>query len=308
MPPHRFPCLLWLVLAILGLGCPQRDQEKHRPQEDPLAGLPPAEPGLELQAEDYAKARSTFRTKLLRKGPAPQRWQPLRLPPGVKEVEYRSGELRLKAWMSPPQQGKSPAVLYLHGGWAFDLDDWEQTKPFRDAGFVVMTPILRGENGLPGHFTMFYDEVDDVLAAAEHLAKLPSVDAKRLYVAGHSAGGTLVMLAAMASDKFKAAASLDGSPDRIEFVRGGWAKATPFDQDDIREFRLRSPVAYATSFRCPARLYVSREDEDYHVTTRRTAMLAKAKGLDVEMVVVPGDHMAMVLPALKDAIGFFRRK
>src|SRR5439155_25111145 len=155
---------------------PTRPQAKEEP--------PPATPGLELQAESYAKARSAFRTKLVRKGPAPQRWGKVRIPPGVQEVEYRSGELRLKAWLSPPPKtaGKLPAVLYLHGGWAFDEGDWEQTKPFRDAGFVVMTAILRGENGLPGFFSMFYDEIEDVLAAADYLAKVPSVDPKRLYV------------------------------------------------------------------------------------------------------------------------------
>ena len=65
------------------------------------------------------------------------------------------------------------------------------------AGFVVLIPMLRGENGLPGSYSMFYDEVDDVLAAAEVLALTPGVDANRLYVAGHSVGGTLTMLAAM---------------------------------------------------------------------------------------------------------------
>ncbi len=39
-----------------------------------------------------------------------------------------------------------------------------------------MIPILRGENGQPGSYTMFYDEVDDVLAASAALASLPYSD------------------------------------------------------------------------------------------------------------------------------------
>src|SRR5262249_31419372 len=155
-----------------------------------------------------------FRTKLLRKGPAPQRWQKVKPLPDVAEVEYRSGELRLKAWTNqPPREAgkKLPAGPYPHGGWAFGAGDWEQAQPVRGAGFIVLMPWLRGENGQPGAFTMFYDEVDDVLAAAEHLARLPYVDPARVYVAGHSAGGTLTMLAAMASKRFRAAASLSGS-------------------------------------------------------------------------------------------------
>ena len=277
----------------------------------PAQQLPPATTGLEPQEEDYAKARSQFQTTLVRKGPAPQRWKQVAVPPGVKQVEYTSGDLKLKAWTSRPvgnADGKIPAVLYLHGGWAFDLADWEQSQPFRDAGFAVMMPLLRGENGQPGAFTMFYDEINDVLAAANHMAGLAGVDPERIFVAGHSAGGTHAMLAVMASSRFRAAVSLSGSPDRVEFVQGGWEASVPFDKADIREFRLRSPVAYPGSFKCPTRLYVGSKETGYHASTRRTAMLAKARGLDVEAIILPGDHYSCVPEALRQAMAFFRGK
>lgn len=58
------------------------------------------------------------------------------------------------------------------------------SQPFRDAGFIVMMPVLRSENGQPGDYSMFYDEVDDVLAAADVLARQPDVDAQRIYSQG----------------------------------------------------------------------------------------------------------------------------
>ena len=69
-------------------------------------------------------------------------------PAGVTEITYSSGNLGLKAWVNQPEadNARRPAVLFLHGGFAFDLEDWEMAQPFRDAGFVVMTPMLRGEN------------------------------------------------------------------------------------------------------------------------------------------------------------------
>ena len=82
-----------------------------------------------------------------------------------------------------------------------------------------MIPTLRGENGLPGAYSMFYNEVD-VLAAAEALAKHPGVDGTRLYVSGHSVGGTLALLAAMSSKRFRAAASFSGSPDQVKWASG----------------------------------------------------------------------------------------
>jgi acetyl esterase/lipase len=294
-----FACVVACFSSLAGCGVQPKPGE-----------MPPATPGLELQEEDYATVRARFRTKLVRKGPAPQRWQPVRPPAGVLQLEFRSGDLKLKAWTHRPADAtkKHPAVLYLHGGWAFGEDDWDQAKPLRDAGFVVMVPILRGENGQPGDFSMFYDEVDDVLAAGGHLASLEWVDSERIYVAGHSAGGTLTMLAAMASGRFRAAASVSGPPDRVAFVRGGYEDAVPFDKADIREFQVRSPVAYATSFKCPVRLYYGSQEGFFDAETRRTALLAAGRDLDVVATVVPGDHMGCVPEALRQAALFFRSK
>src|SRR5262245_32772159 len=221
-------------------------------------------PEVEFQPEDYAQARSRFRTKLVRKGPSPQPAPPVKPPAGVSEVEYASGDLRLKAWVNraADEKRRRPAVLFLHGGFAFGMGDWEQTRPYRDAGFVVLTPMLRGENGLPGAFSYFYDEVDDVLAAAEHLSKQPYVDPKRLFVAGHSVGGTMTLLAALACKRFRAAASFDGAPYWGPFTE---ANDLPFDKRDPREIQLRSPIAYAGSFKCPVRIYHQARDQSHLV-------------------------------------------
>ena len=109
---------------------------------------------------------------------------------------------------------------------------------------MAMTPMLRGENGMPGSYSMFYNEVEDVLAAAEFLAGLPYVDGTHLYVAGHSVGGTLAMLAALTSNRFRAAASFSGSPDQVSWSRLQ-PELIPFDPADKREFQMRSPLAFA---------------------------------------------------------------
>jgi dienelactone hydrolase len=262
------------------------------------------------QTEDYAEARAKFQTKLIRQGPAPQRQPRERPPPGVREIEYQSGGLRLKAWVDdapPPGGARKPAVLFLHGGFAFGADDWDQARPFRDAGFVTMTPMLRGENGLPGAYSMFYSEVDDVLAAADALAALTYVDPNRLYVSGHSAGGTLTLLAAMTSKRFRAAGSFSGSPDQVAFARGQ-AELVPFNPSDSREFQMRSPAAFPRSFKCPVRLYYGRQEFLFSSTSQRTAQLAKAAGLDVEAVSVPGDHFTSVDPAMRQCVAFFQQK
>lgn len=260
------------------------------------------------QTEDYAQARQHFQTKLVRQGPAPQTWRHEQPPPEAKEVPYGSGGLRLKAWVSgPPLDGRRrPAILFLHGGFAFGADDWEQTLPFRNAGFVAMTPMLRGENGLPGSYSMFYNEVEDVLAAAETLAQLPYVDSNRLYVAGHSVGGTLALLAALTSNRFRAAASFSGSPDQVAWARGQ-PELVPFDPTDTREFQMRSPLAFARSFQCPVRLYYGSQEFFFASSSQKTAQLAKSAGRDVEALSVPGDHFTSVEPAMRQCIAFFQQ-
>jgi dipeptidyl aminopeptidase/acylaminoacyl peptidase len=171
---------------------------------------------------------------------------------------------------------------------------------------VVLTPVLRAENGQPGSFTLFYDELDDVLGAAEFLSQQPYVDDKHMYVAGSSAGGTLALLAAETSQRFRAAASFSASPDQALLVRHAKIDL-PFDKGDPRELQLRSPLAYAASFKCPVRIYYATRDH-FVLTSRRTAELAKENGLDVEAVRIEGDHGSIVPLGVKQSIPFFQAK
>jgi dipeptidyl aminopeptidase/acylaminoacyl peptidase len=274
-----------------------------------VAGLEPTT--FPPQTEDYAEARKKFKTKLLQEKASPQQWEGVEPPPGVTEMEYLSGDLRLKAWVSSPPEGggKKPAVLFLYDGFAFGEDDWDQAKPFRDADYVVMVPMLRGQNGLPGSFSLLYNEVDDVLAAAGALEKLPYVDGKRLYVAGPGTGGTLALLTAMTSPRFRAAASFSSPPDLPRWAddRPVSALFIPFDRNDDKELQMRSPLAFPASFKCPVRLYFGNEDLQLKASCEKLAELAKEKKLDVAAVEVPGDQMTSVEPAVKQCIKFFQQ-
>jgi pimeloyl-ACP methyl ester carboxylesterase len=271
------------------------------------------------QTEDYAEARKRFKTKLLREGPAPQQPIPIQVPPGVTEINYVSGDLVLKAWVSSapgPGPEKKPAILYLHNGFAFGQDDWDQAAPFRQAGYVVMIPILRGENGQPGSYSLFYNEVDDVLAAADALEKLSYVDGQRIYLAGHSNGGTLTQLVAMTSPRFRAAGAFSGSPDQVNWdviqgniggFGGDRTVGIPFDAEDPKELQMRSPLAFPASFKCPVRLYFGSQEAALKASNEKLAELSRKKNLDVRSVEVPGDHLTAVSPAMQQCIEFFQK-
>jgi dienelactone hydrolase len=271
-------------------------------------------PEITIQTEDYAAVRNRFHTNLLKKGPAPEQvCSATKAPQGVSEVQFSSGTLRLKAWVNRPaadDHRRYPAVLFLHGGFCFDFSDWEVTQAFRDAGFVVMIPVLRGEEGQPGNFSMFYDEVDDVISAAEYLRSQPYIDNGRLYLAGHSTGGTLTMLAAMAYPHFAAAASFSGSPDSVGYTRHALVSGglIPFDYTDPMELQVRSARVYAASFRCPVRIYYGTDETHFALSSQPTAKLAADHGLDVQAIAVDGGHVSAVEAELKLAIEFFGQK
>lgn len=260
------------------------------------------------QTEDYADARRAFTTKLTTTGPSPQSHNPLAPPEGVEVVEFKSGDLTLTAWTNEPPAGggKQPAVLYLHSGFAFGPDDWEETEPLRKAGFAVFMPMLRGENGQPGNYTLFCDEVSDAVAAADALARRPGVDKNKLFVAGYSSGGTLAMLTAMADKRFKGCGTISGSPDQKKFTQFNEDILVPFDVTDPKEVAIRSPLAWPKSFKCPARLYVGRDELPYMWATNKLAEKARANGQDVQCEELDGDHETVVRPAIERMIGFFQ--
>ena len=270
---------------------------------------PRVPPEVAIQTEDYATARQGFTTTLVKRGPPPQKPPALEASASADTVSFRSGSLTLQAWISRPAgaPGLRPAVLFLHGGFQFGPEDWEMTWPYRAAGFIVMVPMLRGENNQAGDFTMFYDEVDDVLAAAAFLAQQPGVDPAQLFLAGHSVGGTMALLTAMTTSRFRAVASFSGSPDQVIYCRLGVpASIIPFDTTRSQEFVMRSPLAYATSLKSPARLYYGTRELHWDLTTRKLVELARARELDVQSLQVEGGHESSVPEAMALSIAFFR--
>ncbi|WP_132559745.1 alpha/beta hydrolase family protein [Rhizobium sullae] len=263
-----------------------------------------------LIARDYAKVRHRFRTRLLQKGPAPDKYEALAAPPDGEQIFYRShagGELELAAWISKYKRGRhaKPGVLFLHGGNAMGVGQWQLLKPYADEGFVVLMPSVRGENGQMGNFSGFYDEVDDVLAAADRLAHLPGVDPNRLFVAGHSIGGTLTMLAAMSTHRFRAAAPISGNPDAFRFFNR-YPQDIRFDEGNRHEFEVRSALCYAQSFKCPVRVVHGTEEDHFNDRAGLLARRARAVGIHIEADTAAGNHTSALPAEIEQSIRFFR--
>jgi len=110
-----------------------------------------------------------------------------------------------------------------------------------------MYPSLRGGNDNPGFKESFLGEVDDVLAAADFLASQPGIDPNRIYLGGHSTGGTLALLTAESTNKFRAVFSLGPVDD----IRGYGTEFIFFDHRNSAELEPRSPANWLYSIQNP---------------------------------------------------------
>lgn len=223
-------------------------------------------------------------------------------PPNVFQlVRYKSPAGDLAAYLTPnPGDGaRHPAIVWITGGDCNSIGEvWndapranDQTAAaYRKAGVVLMMPSLRGGNDNPGRREGFFGEVDDVMAATEHLAALPYVDPRRIYLGGHSTGGTLAMLAAESSDRFRAVFAFGPVGD----VRGYPPQFLHFDASNAGEFELRSPGRWLHSVKSP--LFVV-EGANGNAGPLN-AMKSASKNPLIRFALVPGfDHFGILAPA-----------
>lgn len=235
--------LLTLTLFLTAWGC-----EKSPAPQSPFNAATP-----------LSEARQNFQTQILRREASPQK--PPAPPDGLLDlVHYPSPAGDLAAYLTPnPGDGaRHPALIWIHGGdscssidelaWTPGPPDNDQSAhQFLQVDLIVMFPSLRGGSGNPGVNESFFGEVDDVIAAADFLAKLPFVDPDRIYLGGHSTGGTLVLLVAECSDRFRTIFSF-GPAAAIGQYGAEFVTCNPHDD---KEMMLRSPTLWLPSVKTP---------------------------------------------------------
>lgn len=160
-------------------------------------------------------------------------------------------------------------LVWVTGGWppgGIDDGAWmprpvandQSAKVYRQLGMVVFYPTFRGGFGNGGAQESFYGEVDDLLAAIDWLRHQPSVDPDRIWLGGHSTGGTLVLLAAEAGVDVRGVVSF--SPVARPGVYG--AQHLAYDPTDAVEDGLRSPIDHLAGIRAPTLVITGTQDRN----------------------------------------------
>lgn len=292
---ERVSVLGLLALFALGVGCNfEPPPERSRAESSALAGR--ATPRVLLR-----ELRTRFVTELTTPpDPYPPEEPPRRL---FELVRYPAPLGENYAYVTPARGERRPAIVWVVGGfdWGVGANAWEpasrgndqSARAFREAGIVEMYPSLRGANGNPGSPECFFGEVDDVLAAADYLASRPDVDPERIYLGGHSTGGTLAMLAAESSDRFRAVFAFGPIDDPRRYDA-----CLPADVAEPEAF-VRRPLSFVDQIRTPTWVIEGREMGN----TDSADLFARRRGeAPVTVLLVPGaDHFNVLAPGTEAA-------
>ena len=128
--------------------------------------------------------------------------------PSHETVLYTNDGVRLEGSLyRPAGPGPFPLVIHVHSG--PDTAAWAPVlgRLLGDAGYATMISGIRGQPFEPAQrVTGMERAAGDMLAALAHLTRdSPSrIDGQRIAIMGYSAGGSVAVLAAARSDRFRA--------------------------------------------------------------------------------------------------------
>ena len=284
----RQKLLIWSLLILLLAGC--ESPGNKRP-------IPPS----------YQESRKNFKTNLLVQGEAPQFYEEFDATLGsIKAISFESGNFKLKALLDTTniESGKrKPVVIYLHGGFSLGYSDMGNCQPFIDAGYIVLAPTYRGENGNEGNFELFMGEIDDAKAAIKWVSEQPFTDKENIFVFGHSIGGAMSLMLSFHSDVLiKKSGSSSGIYDTATIDY--WAteeKIIPFDHRNPDELYFRLPIFTLEYMKRPHYIYIGNEDgfEDYK--NFQSELYPNGRTL-LRISEVEGDHSTSLSNAMNEFI------
>lgn len=288
---HFFIKISKILIFIFLSGCSFNQEIEHKEQ---IKKTKKNEPKL---------VRSEFKTNLV----DPQKGDQ-RLPSApsdiFKKIKYKTKIGYMKAIVSKPKDYKKryPAIIWLSGGFpvgGFDESMWRPVDPsndqsakiYREKGIIMMYPTLRGTFGNPGYQENFLGEVDDVISAIQYLKSLSFVDPNRIYLGGHSTGGTLALLVASATNDLCTTFSFG------PVANPAWygPEAILYNSENINEMLIRSPAYHIGDVKSNLMIIEGAQDgnaDSVHL------LKSLSKGLPVKAIVLDDyDHFSVLSPA-----------
>jgi arylformamidase len=228
------------------------------------------------------------------------------LPKGAQTLSYGSDPAQVLDFWPSATDGKSPLVVFVHGGgWKRGSKD-NATGQFKPAHFPAEGYAFASIDYRLVPAATVEQQAADVASAVKALLARPDVDPRRVVLMGHSAGAHLVALVGTDERYLKGAGlsfadvagviPIDGAAydvpaqmaDGPQMMQGTYGQA--FGTDPARQKAL-SPTFQAAAPNAPAflLLHVQRPDGVRQANTLSVAL--KAGGSRVEIGSFPGEGL-----------------
>jgi dipeptidyl aminopeptidase/acylaminoacyl peptidase len=244
----------------------------------------------------------------------------------VEDIQFKSrdGTEIHGLLVKPPQfvpGRKYPTLLWIHGGpngqdqHGLVLDCYQsEPQMFAARGFLVAQVNYRGGAGRGIEFAkaIFADwghkEVEDLIAAADHLVALGIADKDRLGIGGWSYGAILTDYTIATDRRFKVAISGAGNGNQLAsygtddyILQYTNELGAPWSNTALW-LKVSYPFFHADRIHTPT-LFVG-GDKDFNVPLQGSEQMyqaLRALGVPTELVVYPGEHHVFSRPSyLKD--------
>jgi dipeptidyl aminopeptidase/acylaminoacyl peptidase len=210
------------------------------------------------------------------------------------------------------ERSKLALVVLVHGGvhGRFDSSYVHTLRELLQQGYAVLAPDYRGSIGYGKDFWELIDygglEVEDVFAARQWmLDNYEVIDPERVGIMGWSHGGLITLMNLFAHPK-EYRVGYAGVPVSDLVARMGYKSpayrdlfSAPYHigktaEDDVKEYRRRSPAWNAEKLQTPLLIHTTTNDEDVNVLEVEHLIKAlKAAGKSFEHKVyqdAPGGH------------------
>jgi dienelactone hydrolase len=192
--------------------------------------------------------------------------------------------------------------------------------PYAKAGFAVIAYELDGPGDDDLDNSRAYEAFRESRAglvnarnALEYvLAKVPEVNPKQIYSAGHSSAGSMSLLFAEHEPRLAGCIAYAPCTDVPGFIDEARIRMYAFSHRGIADFVVQSsPNTHESRLNCPVFLFHAEDDGNVDVEETETfAASLKQKGRDVTLKIVPtGDHYdSMIEEGIPAAIQWLKTK
>jgi dienelactone hydrolase len=212
----------------------------------------------------------------------------------------------------PTGDGPFPAVVIVHGSGAGDRDGTVvANKPYKDLALGLASKgvaVLRYDKRLTVHgpkmaarpgMTVKDETIDDAIAALALVRAQPKIDAGRVFVLGHSLGGTLVPRIAAADPKLAGAIVMAGAARPLEdailaqmkHVANADGTVSPEEQRNIDDFgKIAAAIKALTPADAASETLIVNAPPSYWLDLKGYDAPAAAKTIGVPLLVLQGER------------------